>query len=370
MASVRQQKPLNGVRIGQTVQVKSKEEILAGLDERGERDSMPFMPEMLKFCGQKFVVDSIAYKTCDTVNITGMHEVKDTVHLSGVRCDGEAHGGCQAGCLIFWKTDWLRPVPGADDGSGDHPGGRGLDGAEHGQSGKPRCTEVRLQEVAHGLYRSTDTQGTSAPVYSCQATELPRATGRGIPMWDVRQYIADVRYGNAPAAKVLRGILIEIFNLAQAASKRLLPRWLRFKGGVKYPFIVGTGRHFPVERLDLEPGDWVRVRSAEEISKTLDKDYQNRGLYFDREMLKYCGQTAQVLRRVDRIIDEKSGRMVKMKTPSVILANAVCTSDFHRNCPRAIYPFWREIWLERVPAPATAASGLTTKAAETKGATL
>jgi hypothetical protein len=26
----------------------------------------------------------------------------------------------------------------------------------------------------------------------------------------------------------------------------------------------------------------------------------------------------------------------------------ICTSDYHRLCPRGIYPYWREIWLERV----------------------
>jgi hypothetical protein len=30
------------------------------------------------------------------------------------------------------------------------------------------------------------------------------------------------------------------------------------------------------------------------------------------------------------------------------LENVVCTADFHRVCPRAIYPYWREIWLEKV----------------------
>jgi hypothetical protein len=31
----------------------------------------------------------------------------DTVHLSDLRCDGSAHAGCQAGCLLFWKEAWL-----------------------------------------------------------------------------------------------------------------------------------------------------------------------------------------------------------------------------------------------------------------------
>jgi hypothetical protein len=25
-----------------------------------------------------------------------------------------------------------------------------------------------------------------------------------------------------------------------------------------------------------------------------------------------------------------------------------CRGEYHRCCPRADYPFWREIWLERV----------------------
>jgi hypothetical protein len=206
--------------------------------------------------------------------------------------------------------------------------------------------------VALGACRRDELKNVDdGPVYSCQATELPRATGDVIPMWNVRQYVDDVRYGNAPLGRVLTGIVIEIFNKAQALSRRVLPAWLRFKGGVKYPFIVGTAGPMPVATLGLEPGDWVRVKSAEEIGKTLNKDYRNRGLYFDREMLKYCGQTVQVLRRVDRIIEETSGRMITMKTPCVILKDGVCTADYHRSCPRAIYAYWREVWLERVPAP-------------------
>ena len=36
--------------------------------------------------------------------------MKNSVHLEGVRCDGEGHRGCQAGCLIFWKEAWLKRV--------------------------------------------------------------------------------------------------------------------------------------------------------------------------------------------------------------------------------------------------------------------
>jgi hypothetical protein len=149
---------------------------------------------------------------------------------------------------------------------------------------------------------------------------------------------------------VVRGFAIGLFNRFQDLTTRTLPERYRVRGGLRYPFIRGTARKTPMQTLDLRPGEWVRVKSIEEITRTLDPDNRNRGLSFDREMLKYCGRTARVLRRVDHIIDESSGRMLTMKTPCIVLADVVCTADYHRNCPRGIYPYWREIWLERAPA--------------------
>lgn len=320
--------------------MKPAEEILAGLDERGELDSPPFMPEMLEFCGRRLVVDKIAFKTCDTVTWSGLRRMTDTVHLAGARCDGQAHGGCQAGCLIFWKTAWLTKVSGPSRDRGEP--------AEQ----RTGCTPERLTDVALGAYRPRD-PGADQPRYSCQATELTRAAPVGIPFWDVRQYVQDVRTGNAPAGKVVKGLAIGAFNLTQEMSRRKLPERFRIQGGRRYPFIHGTADKTPVEKLDLQPGEWVRVKSIEQISPTLGADNSNRGLSFDGEMLKYCGRTARVLRRVDHIIDELTGQMLTMKTPCIVLADVTCTSDFHRSCPRGIYAYWREIWLERVPAPPT-----------------
>lgn len=379
-------KAVNGFAVGDTVEVKSADEILAGLDERGELDSLPFMPEMLQFCGKQFVVDKIAHKTCDTVTWTGIRRMEDTVHLAGLRCDGSGHGGCQAGCLLFWKTDWLTRVGGAGDrGQVSDPAvepdseaqpasppqatattSGTVDGTSTAATA-PRtgCTRERLTEVALGACRPDgDRAAAEGPLYSCQATELTRFVGEVIPVWNARQYVEDVRYGNAPVRTVLRGIAIGVFNKFQDLSRRTLPERFRFKGGVRYPYFVGTAEDMRVETLDLQPGEWVRVKSAEEIGKTLNRDYRNRGLYFDREMLRYCGQTARVLRRVDRIIEETTGRMITMKTPCVILADAVCVADFHRSCPRAIYAYWRESWLERVPAPEPAREAESAMAAQ------
>src|SRR5262245_32043784 len=98
------------LRVGELVEVRSAGEILATLDENGELDNLPFMPEMLQFCGKQLIVHKVAHKLCDTISATGLRWMNDAVHLMGARCDGQAHGGCQTGCSIYWKEAWLRPV--------------------------------------------------------------------------------------------------------------------------------------------------------------------------------------------------------------------------------------------------------------------
>ena len=39
--------------VGDWVEVRSKEEILRTLDASGQLDGMPFMPEMVRFCGKR-----------------------------------------------------------------------------------------------------------------------------------------------------------------------------------------------------------------------------------------------------------------------------------------------------------------------------
>jgi hypothetical protein len=314
-----------GLRIGEVVEVRSEAEILATLDERGELDSLPFMPEMLQFCEQRFTVAKRAMKLCDTITWSGMRRIDDAVHLADVRCDGDGHGGCQAGCMIYWKEAWLRRV-GADTQEPPAP------------RGPARATVATLAAAA----RSGD------DIFACQATELLRAAPESIPSWDMRQYVQDVTSGNAGVWRTLRSVLIGVFNEYQDLSRRFLPRRLRVRGGVRYPFIQGTLTKTPDERLELQPGDVVRIKTRDEIVATLDTTNRTRGMTFDAEMLKYCGREARVLRRIEQIIDEGSGKMLHFSNPCIVLEDVVCTGDFHRVCPRAIYPYWREIWLEKV----------------------
>lgn len=83
-------------KAGDVVEVRSREEILATLDAAGCLERMPFMPEMLRYCGKQFRVSAVAHKTCDTAYKTWGRSLNAAVHLEELRCDGSSHGGCQA----------------------------------------------------------------------------------------------------------------------------------------------------------------------------------------------------------------------------------------------------------------------------------
>jgi hypothetical protein len=330
------------LRAGELVEVRGADEILRTLDERGMLDSLPFMPEMLSFCGKRFRVYRRADKACDTIDWGTLRRMENAVHLEALRCDGSAHGGCQAGCLIYWKEAWLKRVSAPASGpasvqspSADEP---------------PRVMIETLNEAT--------TKGVDGgePVYSCQATELVGATSE-LPWWQPTQYLRDVRVGNASVGNVVRGLSIGFFNKLQRANKRFLPRFTIIHGGNEYPFLRGrSSGEPPVSDLNVQPGDLVEVKSKDEILDTLDERDRTRGLRFDREMLRYCGRRGRVLRRVEHIINEQTGKMLTMHSDCVIIDGFICTGDLHRSCPRSIYPYWRESWLRRIDASPPPAS--------------
>jgi hypothetical protein len=323
-------------RVGELVEVRSQEEILSTLDDNGELDSLPFMPEMLEYCGERFTVYKVAHKVCDTMTWSGMRRMRDAVHLAGVRCDGQAHGGCQTACLIYWKEAWLRRVdPATTDGAG----------APARSPEPPRLTVADL----HARSRKPASNGEE--LFSCQATELLRAAPEPLPFRHLGQYAWDVRSGNVGVLAVLRAFLVGLFNHLQGISTRLLPRRLLFRQGLHWGFVRGSRTKTPTGQTDLQPGELVRIKPKAEIMATLNKDLRNRGLGFEAEMARHCGREARVLRRVDRCIEESTGRLLRMKNPCIVLEDTVCEGAYTANCPRSIYAFWREIWLDRVDEP-------------------
>ena len=339
--------------VGDWVEVRSRDEILRTLDSKGQLDGMPFMPEMFAFCGKRFQVYKRAHKTCDTVFPVRGRRVNHAVHLD-TRCDGSAHGGCQASCLIFWKEAWLNPIEGTPHES---VAGRLEANAKRigSESAAPGCSEATVFASAETM----DLQ-SEVPRYSCQATQLPFATTH-LDWWEVSQYVEDYRSGNVSLWKIICGAAYFLYYwLTQAGIgvgrpmrwfyDRFYPVWR----GAPFPRKSGTipeGQPTPAATLNLQPGELVRIKSYDEILKTLDTRNRNRGLYFDAEEVPYCGGTYRVLKHVSRIVNERTGRIQEMKTPCLILDSVICQSRYSECrlfCPRSIYPYWREAWLERV----------------------
>jgi hypothetical protein len=331
--------PPLSLRVGQLVEVRGEDEILATLDANAMLEDLPFMPEMVRFCGRQFRVGAVAHKLCDTQSRTGMRRMHDAVHLAGAaaRCDGGGHDGCQADCLLYWKLAWLKPVDGP---------ARETDPADPAAHATSRLLPLLVATTR----REPLPDGTES--FRCQATELLRAAPESLPTRDLGQYVHDVRTGNVSVAWSSRAFLVGLFNRIQGITERRLPGALRFRGGRPWKFLRGrAGAQTPTAHTNLQPGEWVRVRSKREIEATLNDDLLNRGLGFDSEMSRFCGRTARVARRVDRIIDEKTGKMLRMRNPCIVLEGVVCEGAYHASCPRAIPSYWREIWLERVEEP-------------------
>ena len=323
------------------VEVRSEEEILRTLDADGKLEGLPFMPEMLGFCGGRYRVRARAHKACDTIDWQQYRRMESAVHLEELRCDGSAHGGCQAGCLLFWREAWLRHVEPEEYAA-----------PEAGITSDLTPGTVGAGASKEALFAATETGTNEAgqALFSCQATELLGASKGLLPWWEPSQYVEDISSGNSTIRRVVRALLVGLFNRFQQANARLLPSFCLIRDCKRYPFIEGkaTSGDTPTGSLGLQPGEIVEIKSREEIFATLDEDDKTHGLRFDSEMLKYCGRRARVLRRIEHIIDEKTGRMLTIRRDTVILDGVLCTGDYHRSCPRAIYPYWREAWLRRV----------------------
>jgi hypothetical protein len=318
------------LRPGQLVRVRTILEIAPTLDAQGSLDGMPFMPEMLQYCGRTFRVSRRADKTCAGAGtVRRMH---NAVHLADLRCDGASHGGCQAACLLFWNEAWLEPVE------------------EETTSPPTRSPNGEESEITEALVEATKATGRSNEVrYRCQATEIPNAS-TPLRFRELDQYVTDAQ--NWGIRKIFRGLVVELFNLWQSFARRRFPRALLIAGGRPYPFIRGPlpvkKGATPSAKLDLRPGDLVRIKSKEEIEATLDEANNNRGLCFDGEMARHCGRTARVRGRVERLVNEHTGELLEIKSDCIMLEGVVCEAAYHRFCPRGIYAYWREIWLERV----------------------
>jgi len=341
------------LKAGEFVEVRSKEEILATLDSNGRLEAMPFMPEMLEYCGKRLRVYKVAHKTCDNIKPWNMRQMKNAVHLTGARCDGRAHGNCDAGCLIFWHHAWLKRIE-PEVLPESQVAATGLS-ARRPTTDQAVDFPLQVPEVLERAAQNGRDPSSGEVIYSCQATDLREFTSN-LPSWNLWQYVRDIRSGNlnrglgeSKSEKLLE-VLLAIVDVVRVLLVELFNTFQSVRAGVQYPHVqaLQAAPAPPSEALNLQPGEFVQVKSRQEIFATLDRRNRNRGLLFDSEMLKYCGGTYRVLKRVNQIVDEKTGKMLRMKSSCIILDGSACAADYHKLCPRAIYHYWREGWLRRV----------------------
>jgi len=296
-------------RPGDLIEVRSWKEIAATLDQNGTLENLPFMPEMLSYCGKEFRVSRQAFKTC--VDDREMRQLSRTVLLGDVRCDGKSHGGCGKACLIFWKEAWLKPA--------------GAPPAANGRA-KPKFTMGDLKRVA-----------VQEGKFFCQSSEIVNAS-TPLPWWGPKQYLWDLSRNRMPFAQWLKSVMIAVYNKVAHVG--------RFHG---WGHVAGPGAQNGHQPLSLQTGELVKVKSLAEIRQTLDPEGKHKQLLFAPAMAEFCGQVLRVRNRVDKIVLEGTPKQRELKD-TVVLEGATCDGICHRMCPRQSLLFWRECWLERVAA--------------------
>ena len=304
---------------GDLVEVKTPDEIVQTLDAEGASDHLPFMPEMLGFCGQRFRVSRRALTTCFSGpgSCRGFR-TDGVVTLDGVRCSGAAHDGCQKACMIFWREEWLRKV-----------------------EEKAVQSQVDLRDMDR--LRTCLKVSTGPGVYYCQASELSKAT-HSLSRWErLGRYLSGLRAGNFNALQMAQSMGTWLFWRIRPIFSGLYPR--------------GSSKPMPLEGLNLQPGEWVEVKSIQSIIETLDERGYNRGLYFSPDMRLWCGRRCRVRGRMDRIIVDGTGQMRQLRN-TVCLENSTCGCSYmgfgRDGCSRCELTYWREIWLRRSEGPSDA----------------
>jgi len=296
---------------GDLVEVKAPDEILQTLNAEGTLDYLPFMPEMVEFCGRRFRVSRRVVKTCFSGAISTMRAFRsnDVVTLDGVRCSGAAHDGCQKACMILWRDAWLRKVEDA-------------------------AVRSTVDSEGSERLRARLKTSTGPKTYFCQASELLKAT-HNLSRWErFGKCFSEVRAGNCSALQMVQRIGIWLF---WRIRRRFLGEYAR-----------GSNKSTPVESLNLQPSEWIEVKSMKSIIETLNETGRNRGLYFSPDMRLLCDGQQQVMQRIDKIIVDGTGEMRQLRN-TVYLEGSLCgcACVAFGGCSRCEFVYWREIWLRR-----------------------
>jgi len=95
---------------GESVLVKSKDQIQLTLNHWDELKGCSFLPEMWQYCGTAQKVLKPVKRFVDERDYR-VKKVKGVYLLEGVNCQGfELYGECDRACFYFWREEWLEKV--------------------------------------------------------------------------------------------------------------------------------------------------------------------------------------------------------------------------------------------------------------------
>jgi hypothetical protein len=98
------------LQAGDTVRVRSKEEIKATLDRWNRLRGCDFMEEMWPYCGTTQRVYKRVGRFLDERDYR-MKRCRGIVFLDGLICEGTVdYGPCDRSCFYFWREEWLEKV--------------------------------------------------------------------------------------------------------------------------------------------------------------------------------------------------------------------------------------------------------------------
>ena len=298
--------------VGDWVEVRSRAEIDATLDDQSCFEQLPFMPEMRQYCGQRAYVLRCAHRVFDYRKSRRMRHLDGAVLLTSLQCDGAHHGGCEASCYMIWKSAWLRRVD--------------ANAASVGSAAGARVAVGNVADVPNRRYR-------------CQLTQLHDAT-RPIGDWSAGNFVRPLVSGNVAPLAFCVGWLTHLFNQLQYR-----------RGGVDVPAFDDDEPQRPDTAhggdVLLRRDEPVRVRSAGEIRITLNDRSLNRGLYFEPDMLKHCGRRYRVQCVISKLVDVVSGELITMKTPAYVLRDVRFSGERQLFNAQQEALFWRSRWLRR-----------------------
>ena len=343
------------------MRVRSAAEIFATLDDRGTLDGLPFMPEMLKYCGRTLPVTQRADATCAGDGL--------------VRIDARRRPPAE--------HPLRRVLPRRLPGRMPDVLERGLARAGRGPRRRPSRESSTKREQAfvdETLIPATQVEREDAPgpdLYRCQATEIKQAS-RQMRVREFDQYVArpaQLEAPEAPARPVRRGDQPVAGRSAAAACRG----GSGSPGGERFPFVLGKLEKGTTPKG--EPLESAAGRSRPDQEQARDRRHARQGQPEPRpvlrprdgELLRPHRSRAQPRDPPDRGVERRDGRdQVRLHRPRgrrlrratstasalaaiySLLARDLAREDRRARGPRSRpHPAWRRRWSRATAAPSS-----------------